>query len=51
MYAEKVNGTKCSPNELFGQTNAGTGANASITKSEGSCTFYYSSLKLGEVSE
>lgn len=51
VYAEKVNGTKCKPNELFEQNNNTNGADASLTKNEGTCTYYYSSLKLGEVIE
>jgi hypothetical protein len=43
MYAEKVNGNQCNPNELISETN---NENSVLTNIESSCTFYYSSLKL-----
>lgn len=40
MYAEKVNGNECDPNQLIN--------GSSSTKTEQSCTFYYANLKIDE---
>ena len=51
MYAEKVNGDACNPNELFGQMNSSNPDNNQNKNKEMSCTFYYSSLKMEELSK
>lgn len=45
MYAEKVNGEACNPNELVNGFNID---NNTIIKQENKCTFYYSSIKIKE---
>ena len=44
MYAERVDGSSCDPNQILDKNNEKIGLN----KRESTCTFYYSSLKLTE---